>query len=817
MDRVVGGGSGGIPDPGANGIVVRTALSTTTARTITAADTSITVTDGNGVAANPTLSRAALTGDVTASAGSNATTIANDAVTYAKMQNVSAASRLLGRGAGAGAGDPEEISLGSGISMTGTTLSATGSGGTVTSVAVSSTDLSVAGSPIVGAGTITLDVNNDAVTNAKLANMAANTIKGNNTGAPADPADLTTAQVKTLLAISASDVSGLAAIATSGSATDLSAGTVPAARMPALTGDVTTVAGTVATTIANSAVTLAKMADVATSTVFYRKTAGTGAPEVQTLATLKTDLGLSGTNTGDQTITLTSDVTGSGTGSFATTIAAGAVTLAKMANLAANSIIGNNTGGSATPLALSGTQVTAMLDAFTSVAKGLAPASGGGTTNFLRADGTWAAPSGTGTIGGSISSGQVAYGSGANTIQGSSTLTYGATTGIAIAPTAVSSGTQTAFTLTGAANTSQTASTEVIDANFNLARTVQFATGAKTTQRAMLVQAPTYTAVGATTITNAATFAISGAPVASTNVTITNAYAINVESGAYGGPAGSASAPTYCVGVRNSGLYSLASSTDDIAIASGGKYMVSFRGANATQSLAMVDIAPGSSQNTGSPCLLRVYNNTDSTLTASTEAAFVIFDYSNGRGFSSGTITAQRATKIVAPSYFFNSASTITTAATVAISGAPTAGSNATITNAYALWVEAGRSQFGGAVLSSSSSAGIGYSTGAGGTVTQATSKSTAVTINTICGQITMNNAALGGSTAVSFTVNNSSVASSDTIVVNIQSGAAANAYLLTILSVSAGAFAILVYNLSGGSRSEALVLNYSVIKAVTA
>jgi hypothetical protein len=48
-------------------------------------------------------------------------------------------------------------------------------------------------------------------------------------------------------------------------------------------------------------VTLAKQADVATSTVFYRKTAGTGAPEVQTLATLKTDLGLTGTNSGDQT------------------------------------------------------------------------------------------------------------------------------------------------------------------------------------------------------------------------------------------------------------------------------------------------------------------------------------------------------------------------------------------------------------------------------------------------------------------------------------------------------------------------------------
>jgi hypothetical protein len=76
---------------------------------------------------------------------------------------------------------------------------------------------------------------------------------------------------------------------------------LPAVSMPAMAGDVTSTVGTVATTIAAGAVTLAKMANVATGTVFYRKTAATGAPEVQTLATLKTDLGLTGINSGDQT------------------------------------------------------------------------------------------------------------------------------------------------------------------------------------------------------------------------------------------------------------------------------------------------------------------------------------------------------------------------------------------------------------------------------------------------------------------------------------------------------------------------------------
>lgn len=104
----------------------------------------------------------------------------------------------------------------------------------------------------------------------------------------------------------------------------------------------------------------------------------------------------SGANTGDQTITLTGDVTGSGTGSFAATIAADAVTNSKLANMATATIKGRTTAGSGDPEDLTGTQATTLLDTFTSSLKGLAPASGGGTSNFLRADGTWAAPSGGG-------------------------------------------------------------------------------------------------------------------------------------------------------------------------------------------------------------------------------------------------------------------------------------------------------------------------------------------------------------------------------------------------------------------------------------
>lgn len=102
-------------------------------------------------------------------------------------------------------------------------------------------------------------------------------------------------------------------------------------------GDITVSSSGTVFTIDNGSVTLAKQANMATASVVYRKTAGSGAPEVQTLATLKTDLGLTGTNSGDQIVTLTGDVTGSGTGSFAATIANDAVTYAKMQNVSAAS------------------------------------------------------------------------------------------------------------------------------------------------------------------------------------------------------------------------------------------------------------------------------------------------------------------------------------------------------------------------------------------------------------------------------------------------------------------------------------------------
>lgn len=96
---------------------------------------------------------------------------------------------------------------------------------------------------------------------------------------------------------------------------------------------------------------------------------------------------------------LTGDVTaGPGSGSQAATIANSAVTNAKMANMNAHTYKGNNTASSSAPLDVTATQLTADLNLFSSTLQGLTPASGGGTSNFLRADGTWAAPAGVGTV-----------------------------------------------------------------------------------------------------------------------------------------------------------------------------------------------------------------------------------------------------------------------------------------------------------------------------------------------------------------------------------------------------------------------------------
>jgi hypothetical protein len=111
----------------------------------------------------------------------------------------------------------------------------------------------------------------------------------------------------------------------------------------------------------------------------------------------------------------------------------------------------------------------------------------------------------------------------------------------------------------------------------------------------------------------------------------------------------------------------------------------------------------------------------------------------------------------------------------------------------------------------------LGYASdvggGLGGAVTQATSKSTGVTLSKPTGQITMNGAALAAAAEVSFTVTNTVVKATDVPLVVIASGATAGAYALTVDAVAAGSFRVSISNQSGGSLSEALVLNFAILE----
>jgi hypothetical protein len=110
----------------------------------------------------------------------------------------------------------------------------------------------------------------------------------------------------------------------------------------------------------------------------------------------------------------------------------------------------------------------------------------------------------------------------------------------------------------------------------------------------------------------------------------------------------------------------------------------------------------------------------------------------------------------------------------------------------------------------------LGYTAAAQGTVTQLTDKSTAVTLNKSAGRITMNNASLTTATNATFTLNNSLISANDTVILTISGGqATAGSYNVFANSLSAGSVSITLRNISGGTLSEAVVINFALIHCV--
>jgi hypothetical protein len=110
----------------------------------------------------------------------------------------------------------------------------------------------------------------------------------------------------------------------------------------------------------------------------------------------------------------------------------------------------------------------------------------------------------------------------------------------------------------------------------------------------------------------------------------------------------------------------------------------------------------------------------------------------------------------------------------------------------------------------------FGYTTGAGGVITQATSKATTVILNKLAGLITMNAAALAAGAIVTFTVTNSLVTAEDIIIAQHNSGGTIGSYSIVPNTPAAGSFKITVRNNSAASLSEAVVIRFAVIRAAS-
>jgi len=112
----------------------------------------------------------------------------------------------------------------------------------------------------------------------------------------------------------------------------------------------------------------------------------------------------------------------------------------------------------------------------------------------------------------------------------------------------------------------------------------------------------------------------------------------------------------------------------------------------------------------------------------------------------------------------------------------------------------------------------IGYGTGAGGAVTQATSITTGVTLNKNCGQITTVSQTIAAGAEAEFTVTNSEVAATDVVVACIATHTSAGEFIVGVSAVAAGSFKLRLTNLHAATAgNNVLVINFVVIKAKAA
>lgn len=349
--------------------------------------------------------------------------------------------------------------------------------------------------------------------------------------------------------------------------------------------------------------------------------------------------------------------------------------------------------------------------------------------------------------------------------------------------------------------------------------TKTYLAGAITTHSSNQILTDTIAFASASTVTTAYTLYVE-APTAGTNATITTAFGIGtngrMQASSFRPTGYTASLITDHVGTGILGTQGF-SGNGDLQLASNSATRGITFYINGTAGTVIHTM--GSAATSGAINQFAWSGANTTGQTASTEIqGFLLNSYS--RQWATGAITTQREFHVKTVTYASVAASTITNAY-AAYFAAPTAGTNITITNNWALGTSGnvlvdGLIKATSSIKSSSSSAGIGYTTGAGSTVTQITSKTTGVTINAVVGQITTDSENMVAGSQKIFTVTNSAVASTDAVMVVHSSGGTNGAYEVQATNITNGTFDIAIENRTVGLLAEAIVLTFVIIKGVT-
>lgn len=363
-------------------------------------------------------------------------------------------------------------------------------------------------------------------------------------------------------------------------------------------------------------------------------------------------------------------VTNGGTGIDASGATNGQIFIGTGSGLALSTI----TAGAGMTVTNGGGSITLAVNASTITSGILQPGNGGTGVNnagtFTNASNTTITGGGTVALGGFTltvpATGTAALLATANTFTANQTITTG-TTPLSITQGVISgAGPSPALSITSGAHTTLTANTEYTALDFNISANVQFTGGTQVVgMRMVRFRQPTLSATSASTFTGATTVAIDGPPIAGTNASTSGGLALNVTGAVtIAGALSLKSAPALIVATQQ---------TLGSGVAS-----------------PVVTITGGS--------------HTNQTTTA--EVTGMVLDFSQTVQHAGGNMTTQRCVVIKAPTYSFVTSSLMDDPATLAITGAPTAGTNAVFNHQpSALWVQSGQIRTDGNYMATPSAA----------------------------------------------------------------------------------------------------------------